>query len=195
MRWHWYHYLKIWLLLVLLYIIYYLLDSPNDVVVKIATIAGPIIALGGLGFIGWQLSSNASQAKRQKTFDLATKYHEPEFFDRAFKASTFLASELQPSEKVERFFNKDNPYYIETRLSCGLLFNFYEDMSLMYNMDLVDKEVFVRSFGGTVGPAFQASKPLIEEYRKREQDDRLFIEWEDCAKDVEFRLTSKDAKS
>jgi len=180
-KWRWYNLFKIWAILVILYAVYFLLGSPSKFVEQFATIAGALAAIFGLGFIALQLYWNAQQTKRQRTFELVSKFYDPHYVKLTHDAGYFLTSDLTDQQKIDAFFNRKNHLNPHIRKKCIVLFSLYEDIAQMYNMKLLDKEVITRALRGAIIYMFNKSEPIIKEFRYRTNNQQIYLEWELCA--------------
>lgn len=167
--------------------------SPLDFWVDIATIAGPIIAFAGLGFIYWQLKSNAIESKRQRTYDLISKYYSREFFEYIYDALLFVTSLKNMNDKdrvakIDILFNEKHNDHKHYRMRCSALFMYFEDICLMYYQNLVDKHIFEQMLGYVVPSLYKDVEDVVIGYRNEEGDQTIFEYWEKCARILNEKL-------
>jgi len=155
-------------------------DQLNDIS-TFGTLLASIVAIGAIFGVYIQLVRAEKQNKRQRTYDLVSKYYTPGYHEYIFEAAYFVTNTLN-YPKTEQFLNKHHPNYKETRKTCLVLFNYLEEVCLMYNMNLLDKDLFERTLGGTTILLYYYSKEIIKNARTKADDKRLFIEWQNCAK-------------
>ena len=152
-----------------------------DFWVDIATIAAPLIALGGLGLIWWQLRDNAKQSRLQRSYEFAGKYHSPEYLRHMIDASSFMKSSDGIDKKWEDFNNDKT-----IRNSVGIFLSFFEEIGAMYNMGLVDKGVIEKLLKPPTIAYFELSKPFIDKMRegREDKDPAIHDQWETMYNDL-----------
>lgn len=134
------------------------IDNTPRFWAHIATIAGAFIAFLGLGGIYYQLHENAKQAKRVKTYEFLEKYYDPGFVSYSEKARERLReSSVLTSQETE-----DNPELVTQIIS---FLNYFEDACLMYNMGLIDKEIFRKSMKDAIIVLYDKYKDHIQELK------------------------------
>lgn len=122
---------------------------------EITTIVSPIIALLGLGFIWWQLYSNAVQAKRVRTYEFFEKYYDPKFVTFSKEARARLRN---PSVLTKEEIDDDR----ELMAQIISFLNYFEDACHMYNEDLVDRGIFRQSMRDAVIVTYTKCKNHIQ---------------------------------
>lgn len=201
----WYHQLKILAYLFLPVLIFYIFRQkiinflginhhPLEEGSYLFSIIGGYLALGTLILILFQIAEQNRLTKRQRTYDLVSKYYAPDYHEYIFNAAYFISLTL-PYPREEQFLNRNHPQFKETRKMCILLFNYLEDACQMYNMKLVDNEIFERALGGVITSLYKVSEDLIKESRRRSKDNMLFIEWEKCALTLNAKFKREAAKN
>ena len=143
---------------------------------NVATILGGFAAVITLPLIWIQLVSNNRQAKRERSYVFAGKYHDTDCLPHMIRARKFLIGSSKEGILLESAwdeFNKDD----NTRFSVGVLLSFFEEMGAMYNKNLVDKEV-IRDLLTTVTITyFEIAKPLIDKMRNIQEDHTVYEQW------------------
>lgn len=129
--------------------------------VKIANVASPIIAFVGLGFIWYQLYSNAKQHKRERAFFFAGKYHDPEYVKYFVDAMSFIRG---PFPTWQDYRNDKT-----TKINVGITMNFFEQLGLMYRENLIDREMIDDLLGNPVIESYKLFGWLIESMRIEER--------------------------
>lgn len=164
----------------------------NEEATAFGTLLASIIAIGAILGLIIQLFRTEMYNKRQRTYDLISKYYQPDYLHETVKALHFLQRDLVKAEKIDRLFNYKNEHYVETLKFCTLLFSYYEDICQMYNTNLLDKSVLKRALRGKIIRIFEDSEFLIIEYRRRFKNDRIYIEWQNCVNDLRIEPSTEN---
>lgn len=148
---------------------------------RIATSASAVATFFGIIFALWQWRSNIRKHKRERTDELVGRYSSPPYIAYSFDARKFLE---EASTK-----NQDNEWQIfidnkDTRISVIVCFSLFEEIGLMYNKNLIDKEITKLLLRGTTIKFYEISKWLIDRIRDASKNDNIYKEWEVMCEDL-----------
>lgn len=126
---------------------------------KIGRIIAPIVSLIGLLLIWWQLHLNAVQARRTRTYEIVGKYYDPPFLEFTKDGR----ARLRDSNSITQKEVTDDP---ECIVKVMTFFNYFEDACLMYNNNLIDRELFKDNMDAVVYNSYKRYESHIESLKK-----------------------------
>ncbi|HSE84272.1 MAG TPA: hypothetical protein VLB01_06970 [Thermodesulfobacteriota bacterium] len=143
----------------------------------ILTFVGFLI-LGGMEI--FSVHHAKKEARKDRTLTILNKYFHKDLSPHVESAWEFIQdSGRSQSEKLNDFRN--NP---QIRTNLIEVFNFFEEIGLMYNADLLDKEIIKRYFGPLILGYFIQSKWLIQSLRETHPFGETYAEWENMIRSL-----------
>lgn len=135
-------------------------------------VAQCVLAVTGivaLAFAYLEIRSSRAAARRQKVFDYADAFNQPEML----RASAKL-SENWSKWTLETF----NGLSSENQIQEMRVPNLIEDVAFLYNCDELDKTLAAEMLGVYAEKAWKASERFVKELRTDLRNPRLFVQWE-----------------
>jgi len=154
---------------------------------RVATILGGFAAFITLPIIWWQLKSNSKQSKRERSYEFASRYYDPNIMPHIVKTRRFL-TDTPENNQLELFKTDD-----DLRVSVGVCLSLFEEIGAMYNMNLLDKEVIRRLFKPPCVAYYNWALPFIGQMRKdakvenalsKVDSQTIFAEWQKMYEDL-----------
>ncbi|MBA7673253.1 hypothetical protein ES703_81445 [subsurface metagenome] len=168
---------------------------------SIATIAAAIIAIISLIYIARQAGAVREQVKQigeqtdvvkgireqigvvgeykklDRTYDYLKRYGDPNFRPIAAEAINFLKREdITLANKWKILEDKDDPKHVDLKSKVVYTLNFFEELGVMYNRDLTDKEIVKVVFKDPSLKYTEYATRYIA-YRRKEIPG-VYVEWE-----------------
>lgn len=152
-------------------------------------IAQFVIAIGGvLALIGAfaQLRLSRANARRGRVYEYADRFNDP--------------SLLRASADYRKYW-KDHTYAdfdsldLADQLPSLMLPNLIEEVAVLYNRNLLDRNLAAQLLGIYVEVLWQASVPLVGEVRQKEDRSTIYSEWEEMQDDTPGRRTKANRKT
>jgi hypothetical protein len=145
----------------------------NNTLTEVAGIfAGAATALS-VGYLAEQIRVSLQQEKITRSYDYIKRYNDPAFREILAQVGKFFRNEqITESEKLEiLFYNKETDGYKDIRSSVAMHWNFFEDMAIFYNRNLLDKELITSFFKSISMDIFDKSRWYIEKMKIETQRD------------------------
>jgi hypothetical protein len=152
-------------------------------------IAQFVIAIGGvLALIGAfaQLRLSRANARRGRVYEYADRINSP----KILRASGRYR-EYWKSHSFEDFSSLD----LAEQLECLMLPNLIEEVAVLYNRNLLDRDIAAQLLGTYVEMLWKASIPLVSEVRRKESRATIYSEWEEMQDDTPSRTTKANRKT
>jgi hypothetical protein len=134
--------------------------------------ASAIAALGG----AWaQIHTSQATARRARVYDYADLLNGLDLLQATAKHQEqwpkWTATDFKALSDVEQ-------------LEWMRLPNIAEEIAVLYNSDMLDRDVAAKLLGVYVERLWKASERLVKELREAEQRPRIFIDWEQMQNDT-----------
>lgn len=163
----WYHYLKISLLLCLVFVICFvnrdwILGKMQVYEYDIQRGAGAVTILGGvvgiitLIFIWLQLVYQANQARLARTYQYSEKLQNREFLSHLSCALIFLKDKTETEEERWRSYLYDT-LYVGTAYDVYIALAFFEDIAMLYNENNISRKLVRRLLKTTIIEYYEES--------------------------------------
>ncbi|HEV3319988.1 MAG TPA: hypothetical protein VG053_09755 [Solirubrobacteraceae bacterium] len=146
-------------------------------------IAQFVIAIGGvLALVGAfaQLRLSRANARRGRVYEYADRFNDPKLLRAAAGYKEFWKSHT---------FTHFDSLDLADQLECLMLPNLIEEVAVLYNRNLLDRNLAAQLLGPYVEVLWQASTPLVSEVRQKENRPTIYAEWEEMRDDTPDRRT------
>lgn len=154
----------------------------------ILTFVGFLI-LGGMEI--FSVHNAKKEARKDRTLTILDKYFHKDLSPHVESAWEFIHdSSRSQSEKLNDFYN--NP---QVRANLIEVFNFFEEIGLMYNADLLDKQIIRRCLGPIILGYFIQSKWLIQSLREAHPFGETYVEWENMIGSLSKKIDRENGLS
>lgn len=169
-----------WLILIFFALLIIFFKSWDiDLTVKVATIIAAVAAAGSLIYLGKQIKISVEQQKIQRAYEYMKRYNDPEF-RRNIPEVLMILKRLTNDWITNGAKWNELKEGTEKRNKLSLVFNFFEEMGIMYNRDLVSREVIRECFKGVSLSFYKDAERYIK--KRKEKNPRLFENWEQMNK-------------
>jgi len=145
-----------------------------------SNIVSALAAVFGLGFIVWQLRSNAIQARRLKTYEIAGKIQNIDFLDHISRARGFLGIDESKHEDAWERYNEGKLPKIAPHVYISLAY--FEDMAMLYNRNYIDRDLIKSLLRVAINDFYKESKWFRD--KSKEIDKESYIEFDRMCKDL-----------
>jgi hypothetical protein len=150
------------------------LDGWGDIAQFVIAGSGFVALIGA----GAQLSLSRANARRSRVYEYADRFNTPEMLRR-----TADYREYWDTHNFEHFMSLD----LAEQLERLLLPNLVEEVALLYNRKLLDREVASELLGVYVERLWEVSRPLVDSVRLAEKRPTIYSEWEQMQRDTPTR--------
>ncbi|HEX3036562.1 MAG TPA: hypothetical protein VHT73_15800 [Thermodesulfobacteriota bacterium] len=152
----------------------------------ILTFVGFLI-LGGMEI--FSVHHAKKESRKDRTLTILNRYFHKDLLPSVESAWEFIHdSRLSQSDKLNDFHN--NP---QIRANLIEVFNFFEEIGLMYNTDLLDKKIVKRCLGPIILEYFIQSQCFIRSLRKTHPFAETYIEWENMISGLSKRVDRENS--
>lgn len=169
----------------------YFWKDHQEAITSVATLIASIMAIMATLFVVIEIIRFERQSKRQRTYELISKYYQPDYAICMVKTRKFLVSNDIPDVKWHIFTNPNEKDYESVRTALLVCFNFFEDLSHMYNKDLVDRSVLFDSCSDVLIDLYDLSNWLIERIKTTYGNNDTLIQWKTCRDSLERERTRR----
>lgn len=153
----------------------------SQVAANIATIVGAIAAALGLAGIYWQLSNNAKQARRLKTYEISGKIQDSEFLLHLSKARGFFVEDKSWTND-EKWNNYNDGKLPDIAIHVFISLAYFEDMALLYNRHYIDRDLIKSLLRAAIIGFYNESKWFRDKAKRKDKES--YIEFDKMCKDL-----------
>jgi hypothetical protein len=142
------------------------LDGWGDIAQFVIAIGGVLALAGAFG----QLRLSRANARRGRVYEYADRFNDPVL--------------LRAAARYREYW-RNNTYAdfdfldLGDQLECLMLPNLIEEVAVLYNRNLLDRNLAAQLLGVYVEVLWQASIPLVSEVRQQENRSTIYSEWEE----------------
>ena len=144
-------------------------------------IAQFVIAVGGVGaLIGvyLQLRLGHATSRRARVYDYADCFNKREMLRASAEYVEYWKSHT---------FAEFDAMSLADQLEHLMMANLIEEVAVLYNRNLLDRNLAAQLLGVYVEVLWQASIPLVSEVRQQENRSTIYSEWEEMQADTPGR--------
>jgi len=144
-------------------------------------------------YLAEQIRVSIEQEKIKRSYDYFARYNSEPFRETITEALSFIRDTGRTrDQRWDLMWNKNNPDQKKTRSLVTLYFNFFEDMAILYNRGLLNKN-FIQSFFKSISlTAYNDGKDCIDKLRTEEHRPTYYKEWEKMNKEInETKITGE----
>jgi len=148
------------------------MDMPQFVQVSI--IATGIGALLSVFYLAEQVRVATLEGRIQRTYEYMKRYNSPEFREDMAMATIFFRDRTRSNQAKWEAVKTDDILKSQIVLSM----NFFEELGIMYNKNLLEKTVAREFFGSISKSICEDANDYINERRKDPKDEKNYKNWE-----------------
>ena len=164
--------------------LYLYFTKQKSLTETILILTGVITAISVV-YLAEQIRVASEQEKVKRSYEYLARYNSEDFEKTIKDACNFIRDgRITKDEKMDIVSNRKNPKYKTTRSTISLYFNFFEEMAILYNRNLLNKDLIRSFFKSITLSTYNDGKDIIDRLRK-EGSKTFFKEWEKMNKDLE----------
>lgn len=155
-----------------------------DIIAGVATIVAAIVAIISLRYIAKQAGAVREQVegireqaqrmreqtevireqtKQNRAYEYMRRFNDPAFREIASETLNFLKKDMKETEKCKIL---EDPEHVDLKSKVANVLNFFEELGIMYNNDLVRKDIIKNSFRTSSATYYRYAIPILEKMRE-----------------------------
>ncbi|MEK7571424.1 MAG: DUF4760 domain-containing protein [Patescibacteria group bacterium] len=166
---------------------YLLFTGQKSLFDSVILITGALASISVV-YLAEQIRVAVEQEKAKRSYEYFARYNNESFKETTAEALVFLRDGGKTKNaRLDIISNMKNPQYKKIRPIVTLYFNFFEDLAIFYNRNLLNKEL-IRSFFKSIAlTAHDEGKDCIDKLRADANSSTFYKEWEKMNEDLKSK--------
>jgi len=167
---------------------FYLFFTGQKTLGDTVLILAAAVASLSVVYLAEQIRVAGEQEQVKRSYEYFARYNSEAFKETTTEACAFIRDGGKTKDKkMDILINRKNPQYKTIRPIISLYFNFFEDMAILYNRKLLNREL-IRSFFKSISLSiYNDGKDCIDKLRVDANSTTLFKEWEKMNEDFNIK--------